>query len=434
MLIVERCVLARLRNRRFFSLAELNVAIRELRRDDQRPAHAQARRQPRRAVRDDRPAGARARCRPTPYSYAEWKRCRVAPDYHVEVDGHYYSVPSRLIREMVEARITEHHRRDLPQGQARRQPCALGRAAAGTRRSPSTCRARTGAMPNGRRPAMMREAAKIGPATVALFEAIMRAKPHPEQGFRSCLGILAARPGATASARLEAACRRGNDIGATSYGSIASILKNGLDKAFTHEPAPDGHRRSATATSAAAATTTDERRRPCMRIKGPTMLTHPTHERLIALGLTGMAKAFEDQRRQPDIAALAFEERLGLMVDREAIERENKRLATRLKFAGLRQNGRRRGHRPDERRAASTGRCSPSSSPATGSSAPEPARSSARPASARAGSPARSATRPAATTAPSSTIACRGCSRRWRSPAATAATHACSRPWRASSC
>lgn len=68
------------------------------------------------------------------------------------------------------------------------------------------------------------------------------------------------------------------------------------------------------------------------------MLTHPTHDRLIALGLTGMAKALEEQRQQPDIATLSFEERLALMVDREAIERENKRLVSRLKFASLRQS------------------------------------------------------------------------------------------------
>ena len=68
------------------------------------------------------------------------------------------------------------------------------------------------------------------------------------------------------------------------------------------------------------------------------MLTHPTHDRLVALGLTGMAKALEEQRQQPDIAALGFEERLALMVDREAIERENKRLVSRLKFASLRQS------------------------------------------------------------------------------------------------
>src|SRR3989442_15669067 len=68
------------------------------------------------------------------------------------------------------------------------------------------------------------------------------------------------------------------------------------------------------------------------------MLTHPTHSRLVALGLTGMAKALEEQCRQPDIAALDFEERLALMVDRETTERDNRRLVTRLQFAGLRQN------------------------------------------------------------------------------------------------
>jgi DNA replication protein DnaC len=68
------------------------------------------------------------------------------------------------------------------------------------------------------------------------------------------------------------------------------------------------------------------------------MLKHPTEERLVALGLTGMAKALEEQRRQPDIAALAFEERLALLVDREATERDNKRLVRRLRFASLRQN------------------------------------------------------------------------------------------------
>jgi DNA replication protein DnaC len=77
-----------------------------------------------------------------------------------------------------------------------------------------------------------------------------------------------------------------------------------------------------------------------MRVKRKekAMLTHPTEQRLLVLGLTGMAKALEEQRRQPDVAALSFEERLGLLVDREALDRENKRLVSRLKFAGLRQN------------------------------------------------------------------------------------------------
>ena len=68
------------------------------------------------------------------------------------------------------------------------------------------------------------------------------------------------------------------------------------------------------------------------------MLPHPTHDQLIALGLVGMAKAFEEQRQQPAVASLTFEERLGLLVDREAVERQSKRLVTRLKFASLRQN------------------------------------------------------------------------------------------------
>jgi DNA replication protein DnaC len=68
------------------------------------------------------------------------------------------------------------------------------------------------------------------------------------------------------------------------------------------------------------------------------MLTHPTHDRLVALGLTGMAKALDEQRGQRNVEGLTFEERLGLLVDREAAERESKRLATRLKYANLRQD------------------------------------------------------------------------------------------------
>jgi DNA replication protein DnaC len=68
------------------------------------------------------------------------------------------------------------------------------------------------------------------------------------------------------------------------------------------------------------------------------MLVHPTHERLIALGLPGMARAFQEQRSSPDLAALSFEERVGIMADREAAERDTKRMTARLKFASLRQD------------------------------------------------------------------------------------------------
>ena len=85
---------------------------------------------------------------------------------------------------------------------------------------------------------MMDKAAAIGPATVALFEAIIKAKPHPEQGFRSCLGIINLVK-SYGPARVEAACRRGNDVGSTTYGSVASILKHGLDKAYAQPATPE---------------------------------------------------------------------------------------------------------------------------------------------------------------------------------------------------
>jgi transposase len=103
-LIVQRWILARLRNRRFFSLAELNVAIRilvdELNARLMRKLGAS-----RREFFIDRPALMPLPAEP--YQYAEWRRARVAPDYHVEVQGHFYSVPSRMIRQVVEVRATE---------------------------------------------------------------------------------------------------------------------------------------------------------------------------------------------------------------------------------------------------------------------------------------------------------------------------------------
>ncbi len=234
--MAQRWIVARLRNRRFFSLAELNAAIRDcvtainakiLRRFGKSRNEL--------LERLDRPA-----LNPlptTPYSYAEWKRARVAPDYHIEIAGHYYSVPSKLIREIVEARITSATVEVFHKGQR-----VASHAFSPVRNRHTTI---TEHMPSAHRryaewtPAkMMSEAAKVGPATVALIEVIMKAKPHPEQGFRSCLGII----GLTRSygvARLEAASRRGNDIGAISYGSIKSILQHGLDKAFATEPTPD---------------------------------------------------------------------------------------------------------------------------------------------------------------------------------------------------
>jgi transposase len=228
-LIVERWILARLRNQRFFSLAELNTAIRglisELNARLMRKLGA-SRREFFESI--DQPA---LMALPTePYQYAEWRRARVAPDYHVEVQGHFYSVPSRLIRQVVEVRIT----------QTTIEVFHRGMRMASHRRSAVPRRHTTipEHMPSAHRryafwtPARLLAAAeKIGPSTAALCQIIMQAKPHPEQGFRSCLGILSLARG-YGPVRLEAACRRGIAIGAMSYRSVTSILKNGLDKAF----------------------------------------------------------------------------------------------------------------------------------------------------------------------------------------------------------
>jgi len=85
---------------------------------------------------------------------------------------------------------------------------------------------------------LRREAAQIGSATAALVELILKAKPHPEQGFRACLGILRLVR-SYGTERVEAACQRGIDIGARTYGSIVSILRNNLDRANRPQPVPD---------------------------------------------------------------------------------------------------------------------------------------------------------------------------------------------------
>ena len=234
--IVERFVLAKLRNTTFFSLAELNTAIR----DCVAAINVKVMRRVGKSRVElletlERPA---LKALPVePYAYAEWKRARVAPDYHIEIADHFYSVPSKLIREIVEARITSATIEIFHNGKR-----IASHAFSAVRNRHTTIAEH---MPSAHRryaewtPAkMMDEAASIGPATVALFEAIMKAKPHPEQGFRSCLGIISLVK-SYGPARVEAACRRGNDVGSTTYGSIASILKHGLDHAFAQQAPPD---------------------------------------------------------------------------------------------------------------------------------------------------------------------------------------------------
>jgi transposase len=234
--IVSRYLRGKLRNRRFFSLEELNGAIREcLTIINARTMKRLNKSRNELFASIDQPA-----LKPLPaerYPYADWKRCTVAPDYHVEVEKHYYSVPFRLLREVIEARYTDKTVELLHRGV---------RVASHVRSYvPYKHTTLPEHMPSSHRryaewtPArMLRMAGQIGPATVALFEAIMKAKPHPEQGFRTCLGIIRLVD-SYGPQRMEAAAKRGNDIGATNLGSIKSILEKGLDKAYAPSQVPD---------------------------------------------------------------------------------------------------------------------------------------------------------------------------------------------------
>lgn len=225
--VVQRWILARLRNQRFFSLAALNEALTTLtvELNNRVMRHLGASRREL-FERVDGPA-----LRPPPtqaYDYAEWRRCRVGLDYHVEIDGHFYSVPFRLLREELEARGTA----------ATVEIFHLGKRVAAHARSAVRGRHTTlpEHMPSAHRgyadwthERMRRQAAATGPATAAFVEVVMRARKHPEQGFRSCVGIL--RLAKTyGPERLEAACERALAIGAASYTSVVSILKSGLDR------------------------------------------------------------------------------------------------------------------------------------------------------------------------------------------------------------
>jgi transposase len=226
-LVVERWILARLRNRRFFALSELNQAISELVADlNARPMRRLG--VSRRDLFLELDCPALKTLPAEPYEYAEWRVRRVARDYHVDIDAHYYSVPHRLIGEQLDARITAHTVELFRKGErvaVHLRGASRGRHTTIAEHMPSSHR-RYAEWTLER---IRIDAAAIGPSTAKLTELILESRPHPEQGYRACIGIL--RLGRQyGAARLEAACDRGLDIGARSYGSIQSILKHGLDK------------------------------------------------------------------------------------------------------------------------------------------------------------------------------------------------------------
>jgi transposase len=235
--VVQRWILARLRNRRFFSLSELNQLIRELVAElNDRPMRGWG--TSRRALFEQLDRPALQPLPPAPYEYADWKRCRVNLDYHVEIEKHFYSVPFRLLREEVEARITAKtveifHRGKLVATHLRsRRP-----------HRPTTLAEH---MPSSHRryrdwthERILREAAAVGDDTAALVEIILRSRPHPEQGFRSCIGILGLAKRYDPE-RLDSACARALALGTRSYSSVAAILKNARERKPGREPEPPG--------------------------------------------------------------------------------------------------------------------------------------------------------------------------------------------------
>lgn len=235
-LIAERWIIARLRDRRFCSLGEANAAIAACAAEiNARPFQKLDGSRQLLFEQVDRPA-----LRPLPatrYEFATWRKARVNIDYHVAVDKHYYSVPYQLARQQVDVRLSAatveifcHSRR------------VASHVRSQVRHGHTTDPAH---MPEAHRrhaqwtPSRITDwAGQTGPSTAALVAAILASRPHPEQGYRAALGIirLAGRYGGL---RAEAACARALALRSYSYRSVESILRNGLDRQPLPGQAPE---------------------------------------------------------------------------------------------------------------------------------------------------------------------------------------------------
>lgn len=225
--IVERWILARLRNRRFFGLQEINAAIAGLLTELNARAFKKlpgSRASTFEAI--ERPA---LRALPAqPLCLPRFKRARVNIDYHVELDGHYYSVPHRFVRAEAWLRIcggTVEVFVNRERVAAHAVSSRRGAHSTLPDHMPAAHRAHLQWSPQR----LIDWGARIGPACARLVRWQMDSRPHPEQGYRACLGLLRlARQ--FGEARLEAACERALRLGATRYRSVKSILDNGLDR------------------------------------------------------------------------------------------------------------------------------------------------------------------------------------------------------------
>ena len=225
---VEQWILARLRTMTFFSLTDLNKTIGNLLEDlNNRPFQKMS--GTRRSLFEelDRPA-----LQPLPlepYTYAEWKKARPHIDYHIEIHGFYYSVPYHLAKKEVEVRITQHtieiFYRSKRVASHQRSYNPSQRYSTAREHMPRSHQRYLDWTPDR----MSTWASKTGAATAQTITMVMKTRSHPQQGFRTCMGIM--RLGKEyGQERLEAACSRALTIGSPSYKSIQAILKKGLDR------------------------------------------------------------------------------------------------------------------------------------------------------------------------------------------------------------
>lgn len=231
-LVAQRWILAVLRHRTFFTLEEMNEAIRELlEKLNTRPLRKLRRSREELFEGQDRPAALMLPDRP--YQYGEWKKPRVHIDYCIEVDRHFYSVPYRLIHEKLDVRLTVSTLEVFHAGErvaAHARSYVRGGHTILDEHRPPRHRKFLEWTPER----MTSWAAKTGPSTAGLVERIMASRRHPEEGFRSCLGILRLSDEYGAE-RLEAAAVRALKYNACSWKAMRSILATGLDRATDGE-------------------------------------------------------------------------------------------------------------------------------------------------------------------------------------------------------
>lgn len=229
--VVQRWIVAALRKRTFFSLAELNQVIAELLvRLNQKPFRKREGTRASQFAALDRPA-----LRPLPaerYEIGTWRKMKVELDYHVPAEGHFYSVPYRLVGQQVEVRLTPTTVEIFHGGvrvASHARSFLADRATTAAEHRPKAHQQYLQWTPSR----LLSWADAAGPRTAQLFRQILAAKPHPEMGYRCCLGLVRLG-GKHTTERLEAAAARALHFGAYSFASVESILRHHLEK----EPLP----------------------------------------------------------------------------------------------------------------------------------------------------------------------------------------------------